>query len=50
VLRLNVAVKSVKLLEGKVLSGLSVRTQGINRGRVNSSNENARYLFENHGD
>jgi len=50
VLQLNVGVKSVRLLEGKVLSGLSVRIRGINRGKVNSSNENAKYLFGNRGD
>jgi len=50
VLRLNVGVISVRLLEGKVSSGLSVRTQDINRGKVNSSNESAGYLFGNRGD
>ena len=49
-LRLNVGVISVRLLEGKALSGLSVRTQGINRGKVNSANESAKYPFGNRGD
>ena len=40
-LRLSVAVISARLLEGKVLLESSVRIQGINRGKVNSTQGNA---------
>ena len=46
-LRLNVAVVSVRLLEGKVLLGSSVRIQSINRGKVNSTQENVAHFLEN---
>jgi len=45
VLRLSVAVVSARLLEGKALLGSSVRTRGINRGKVNSAQEGAQHFL-----